>query len=68
VLVLAVSGVLEGFVTPSPLPTWARIMVGLTTWAGFIGYLRHFGRRAAQAGLIGDVDRTLAGDAAPVAG
>jgi len=68
VLVLAVSGVLEGFVTPSPLPTWARIALGVVVWAGFIAYVGYFGRRAERAGLIGDLDRELAGDVAPVAG
>ena len=29
IVVLLVSGVVEAFVTPSPLPTWARIMIGI---------------------------------------
>ncbi len=29
VAVLLVSGVIEAFVTPSPLPTWARIAIGI---------------------------------------
>ncbi|CAM5682112.1 hypothetical protein SHIRM173S_08007 [Streptomyces hirsutus] len=43
-LVLFVSGAIEGFVTPSGLPTWARITIGVvaerpswptsTSWAG----------------------------------
>ncbi|WP_278256930.1 stage II sporulation protein M [Nocardioides convexus] len=28
-VVLAISGVIEAFVTPSPLPTWARIAIGV---------------------------------------
>ena len=33
VLVLFVSGLLEAFVTPSPLPTWARIAIGVFVWS-----------------------------------
>ena len=38
VAVLAVSGVVEAFVTPSPLPTWARIGVGVVVLAAFLAY------------------------------
>ena len=31
--VLLLSGVIEAFVTPSPLPTWARITIGAMGWA-----------------------------------
>ena len=33
-LVLFVSGAIEGFVTPSGLPTWARIAIGVAAEAG----------------------------------
>ncbi|MEO7745279.1 MAG: stage II sporulation protein M [Actinomycetota bacterium] len=68
VVVLAVSGVIEAFVTPSPLPTWARIGVGGLAEALFLTYVFTLGRRAARAGLIGDLDADLVGDALPVAG
>ncbi|MBT0770324.1 stage II sporulation protein M [Kineosporia sp. J2-2] len=68
VAVLLVSGVVEAFVTPSPLPTWARITIGATVWLGFLGYVRYFGRPAALAGETGDLAAELAGDVRPVAG
>jgi uncharacterized membrane protein SpoIIM required for sporulation len=67
-LVLFVSGLVEAFVTPSPLPTWARIVVGAMVWAAFVTWIVAFGRPAAQAGETGDLAADLRGDAAPVAG
>ena len=46
--VLAVSGVIEAFVTPSPLPTWARIAIGVLAEATFLAYVFVLGRRAAR--------------------
>ena len=68
VVVLAVSGVIEAFVTPSPLPTWARIAIGFVAWAAFLVYVGVLGRRAAESGETGDLRAELAGDTAPVAG
>ena len=55
VLVLLVSGVIEAFVTPSGLPTWARISIGVGAEALFLGYVFVVGRRAVLAGHTGDV-------------
>jgi len=66
--VLLISGLVEAFVTPSPLPTWARIGIGALVWVGFLGYVLRFGRPAALAGETGDLDSALAGDVRPVAG
>lgn len=55
VVVLLVSGVVEAFVTPSPLPTWARIAIGATVWIAFLVYVWVFGRAAEREGDIGDV-------------
>ncbi|WP_256106509.1 stage II sporulation protein M [Streptomyces sp. ODS05-4] len=55
-LVLFVSGVIEGFVTPSGLPTWARIAIGVAAEAAFLLYVYVLGGRAARAGQTGDVD------------
>jgi uncharacterized membrane protein SpoIIM required for sporulation len=55
VVVLLVSGIVEAFVTPSPLPTWARIAVGVLVWAAFLAYVLVLGRRAVAEGEIGDV-------------
>ena len=68
VVVLAVSGVLEAFVTPSPLPTWARVGIGALVEAAFLAYVFTLGRRAAGAGETGDLDADLVGDSLPVAG
>ncbi|MFI6107439.1 stage II sporulation protein M [Streptomyces sp. NPDC051310] len=55
-LVLFVSGVIEGFVTPSGLPTWARITIGVVAELAFLAYVYVLGGRAARAGDTGDVD------------
>jgi uncharacterized membrane protein SpoIIM required for sporulation len=56
IVVLLVSGVIEAFVTPSPLPTWARILIGVAAEAAFLGYVITFGRRAVAAGETGDIE------------
>lgn len=66
VVVLLVSGVIEAFVTPSSLPTWARIGIGMLAWLAFLGYVGFYGRRAARAGETGDLDASLRGDELPV--
>jgi len=68
VLVLAVSGVVEAFVTPSPLPTWARISIGVIVELAFLAYVFTVGRWAYQRGATGDISARQAGDSAPVAG
>lgn len=67
VVVLAVSGVIEAFVTPSGLPTWARVGIGVLAEALFIGYVVVLGGRAARAGITGDLDVGLREDVAPAA-
>ncbi len=52
---LLISGLIEAFVTPSGLPTWARIGIGAVVWAGFLAYVFVLGGRAARAGEKGDV-------------
>ncbi|MFZ2013166.1 MAG: stage II sporulation protein M [Nocardioides sp.] len=60
--VLAVSGCLEAFVTPSPLSTWARITIGLVAEATFLAYVFVLGRRAVLRGETGDLDAAFLGD------
>ncbi|MCV7259652.1 stage II sporulation protein M [Mycobacterium shimoidei] len=55
VVVLLVSGAIEALVTPSPLPTFLRIGIGIAAEAAFLTYVIHFGRRAARAGETGDI-------------
>ncbi|GAA1599349.1 MULTISPECIES: stage II sporulation protein M [Streptomyces] len=54
--VLFVSGLIEGFVTPSGLPTWARIAIGVAAEAVFLAYVYVLGGRAAREGEVGDVE------------
>jgi uncharacterized membrane protein SpoIIM required for sporulation len=67
-VVLLVSGIVEAFVTPSGLPTWARIAIGVAVWAAFIGYVWTFGRRAVLEGDTGDLSERDRGDVLPTAG
>jgi uncharacterized membrane protein SpoIIM required for sporulation len=58
---LLISGLVEAFVTPSTLPAWARLAIGAAVWLAFLGYVFTLGRRAAHAGVTGDVaDEELA--------
>jgi uncharacterized membrane protein SpoIIM required for sporulation len=65
IVVLGISGLIEAFVTPSPLPTWARITIGAVAVTAFLAYALGFGRRAVAAGLTGDMEE--APDEVPVA-
>lgn len=44
--VLLISGVIEAFVTPSGLPTWARVGIGVAAETGFLAYVLVLGHRA----------------------
>lgn len=68
VVVLAVSGAIEAFVTPSGLPTWTRIGIGVLAELVFLTYVVTLGRRAVAAGESGDLEPGLTGDALPVRG
>ncbi len=60
--VLLVSGLIEGFVTPSGLPTWARVGIGVLAEACFFVYVFGIGRAAALRGETGDLDASLLED------
>jgi len=62
VAVLFVSGMIEAFVTPSGLPTWARLAIGATAELVFLTYVYTLGRAACLRGETGDVDATLLED------
>jgi uncharacterized membrane protein SpoIIM required for sporulation len=62
VVVLLVSGIIEAFVTPSPLPTWARIGIGILAELVFLAYVFVIGRAAAHRGATGDIDAELLED------
>ncbi|BBY81553.1 stage II sporulation protein M [Mycolicibacterium pulveris] len=56
VAVLLVAGLVEALVTPSPLPTFVRVAIGVAVEVAFLAYVVHFGRKAARAGETGDVE------------
>lgn len=62
VVVLLISGAIEGFVTPSGLPTWARIAIGGVAEVVFFGYVFVVGRAAHARGRTGDIDDALLED------
>ncbi|WP_111718520.1 stage II sporulation protein M [Homoserinimonas sp. OAct 916] len=61
VIVLGVSGVIEGFVTPAPWPWPVKIGIGVLALAGFLFYMLFFGGRAVRAGETGDLVEFEAG-------
>ncbi|OSZ56451.1 hypothetical protein OQI_32830 [Streptomyces pharetrae CZA14] len=66
-LVLFVAGAIEGFVTPSGLPTWARITIGVVAELAFLAYVYLLGGRAARAGETGDVESAERSASVPTA-
>jgi len=61
VISLFVSGIIEGFVTPSALPVWVKIAIGALALALFLVYMLVVGRRAYRSGETGDLDEFEAG-------
>ena len=61
VLVLLVSGLVEGFVTPSPLPAWLRLAIGFLVFCAYWAYTLVLGGRAYRAGHRGDLAARDAG-------
>ncbi len=64
ILVFVVAGIVEAFITPSPLPTAARVAFGVAVELAFVSYLVAFGRRAAVEGLTGLASDDLEGPTA----
>lgn len=67
VLLLFVSGMIEGFVTPSGLPVWVKISLGSLVVIGVWVDILVVGRRASRAGFTGDLEED-AGFDRPTAG
>jgi uncharacterized membrane protein SpoIIM required for sporulation len=61
VLVLFVSGIVEGYVTPSSLPVWAKLSIGAAVLACYWLYTLLLGKRAYLAGARGDLSDQDAG-------
>lgn len=55
IIVFILAGLIEGFVTPSPLETWARISIGAAAFVAFWAYILAFGPSAAAAGYTGSI-------------
>ncbi|WP_270886375.1 stage II sporulation protein M [Pedococcus sp. 5OH_020] len=68
VALLLVCGLIEAFVTPSALPTWARVGIGLCAESAFFAYVFTLGRWAHHRGLTGDLEEGDRGFELPVAG
>ena len=60
-LLLLGSGLIEGFVTPNPIPPAIKISIGVAYTAAVVVYAWYFGSRAAAAGLSADLDEHQAG-------
>ena len=67
VIVLGVSGVIEGFVTPSSLPWPVKIAIGALALAGYWVYTLVLGGRAVRSGATGDLGSRDRGDVLPIA-
>lgn len=61
VFFLFLSGLVEGFVTPNPLPVWLKISVGVGLTLGIFAYATLLGRPVLLAGGDGDLEEERAG-------
>lgn len=61
ILVLGASAIVEAFVTPSPMPTWAKITIGAAVLAVYWAYTMIFGGRAARSGETSHLDQDRSG-------
>jgi uncharacterized membrane protein SpoIIM required for sporulation len=52
---LLVSGLVEAFITPAPLPIIVKLLIGASVWLGFLGYVTVLGGAAANRGETSDV-------------
>ncbi len=68
ILMLLLSGVIEGFVTRQDWPWPIKIGIGTIALAAVLAYQWLLGRRAALAGETGDLDEFEAGARRLVAG
>jgi uncharacterized membrane protein SpoIIM required for sporulation len=55
-LVLLISGLVEAFVTPAPIPIPLRLTIGAVVWLAFLGYIWWFGAHAVRIERSADVD------------
>jgi len=55
VIVFIIAGLIEGFVTPSPLETWARVSIGVAAFVAFWSYIIGLGPTAVRRGYTGSI-------------
>lgn len=65
-IALFCSGLIEGFVTPSTMPWWVKIVIGVLACAAFWLYVFVAGRAATLEGATGDIEGDFETAAAPV--
>lgn len=65
--VLLVSGLLEGFLTPSSLPWGVKVAIGALVLAAFWAYVLVLGRRAVRSGATGGLEASEASASVPLA-
>lgn len=65
-VILLITGLIEAFVTPSPLPTAVRVGIGVLAELGFFVYVWTLGRNAVKSGEYGDVEAADREASAPV--
>ncbi|HWM16539.1 MAG TPA: stage II sporulation protein M, partial [Microbacterium sp.] len=68
IIALAISGVIEGFVTAQPWPWPVKIGIGAAALAAFLVYMIVVGGRAHRRGETGDLTEYEAGTPTLVAG
>lgn len=68
VVVMGVSGIVEGFVTPSGLPGGVKIAIGAVVLAAYWAYTFTLGRRAVADGETGDMRAELVEDTVATVG
>ena len=68
VIVLFISGIIEGFVTPQPWSWAVKIGIGALALAAFLAYMLVVGRAAVRAGQTGDLEEFESGAKQLVAG
>jgi uncharacterized membrane protein SpoIIM required for sporulation len=60
-IALGISGLVEAFVTPSPLSTPVRIGIGAVIWVAFLSYVMVCGRQAQANAASADLDEEFRG-------
>lgn len=68
VVVLLLSGLIEGFVTGSYMPWPVKIVIGVVAWVAFWVYVFVMGRYAVAANVTGDSEGDFATDRTAIAG